>query len=92
MGKADGIYNELVVDILGNGTWDKDNEVRTKWSDGTPAYTKSLISKQLKFDNSEVPILTTKRVPSKKFDDFTIHDFNLINYKYHPTLKMEIAI
>lgn len=65
MGKADGIYSELVRDIIQNGDWDKDYDVRTKWADGTPAYTKSLISKQLKYDNSEVPILTTKRVPWK---------------------------
>ncbi len=28
----------------------------------------------------------------KKIDDFTINDFELINYKYHPSIKMEIAI
>lgn len=65
MGKADGIYSQLVMDIIANGDWDKDHDVRTKWSDGTPAYTKSLISKQLTFENSEVPILTTKKVPWK---------------------------
>ncbi|MGO4109861.1 thymidylate synthase [Paenibacillus sp. YAF4_2] len=65
MGKADWIYSELVNDILEHGYWDKDLDVRTTWADGSPAYTKSLISKQLIFDNSEVPILTTKRVPWK---------------------------
>ncbi|CAM3231844.1 thymidylate synthase [Paenibacillus lupini] len=65
MGKADWIYNELVNDILEHGYWDQDLDVRTTWADGSPAYTKSLISKQLIFDNSEVPILTTKRVPWK---------------------------
>jgi len=65
MGQADEIYRDLVIEILENGDWDKDHNVRTTWLDGTPAYTKSLISKQLKFENSEVPILTTKRVPWK---------------------------
>ncbi|WP_054024095.1 thymidylate synthase [Bacillus sp. FJAT-28004] len=65
MGKADGIYNQLVTDIFEHGDWDKDQAVRTTWSDGTPAYTKSIISKQLTFENTEVPILTTKRVPWK---------------------------
>ena len=65
MGKADWIYNELVRDIMDYGVWDKDHDVRTTWSDGTPAYTQSVISKQITFDNSEVPILTTKRVPWK---------------------------
>ncbi|MDF2723238.1 MAG: thyA1 [Paenibacillus sp.] len=65
MGKADHLYNQVVNDILEHGVWDKDHPVRTVWSDGTPAYTQSLISKQMVFDNCEVPILTTKRVPWK---------------------------
>ncbi|RKN70054.1 thymidylate synthase [Paenibacillus ginsengarvi] len=65
MGMADAIYKELVQQIAENGDWDKDQQVRTVWADGTPAYTKSLICKQLRFDNSEVPILTTKRVAWK---------------------------
>ncbi len=65
MSAADLMYRDLVQDIIDNGVWDKDQTVRTVWADGTPAYTKSLISKQLHFDNREVPILTTKRVPWK---------------------------
>lgn len=65
MSIADIIYKDLVSDILENGEWDKDQKVRTRWEDGTPAYTKSVISKQITFDNSEVPILTTKKVAWK---------------------------
>ncbi|PYI54512.1 thymidylate synthase [Paenibacillus flagellatus] len=65
MSIADDIYKELVTDILENGEWDRDQRVRTVWADGTPAYTKSVICKQIRFDNTEVPILTTKRVPWK---------------------------
>lgn len=65
MGLADVIYNDLVNGVLEDGAWDKDQDVRTVWADGTPAYTKSVICKQLKYDNSEVPILTTKRVAWK---------------------------
>jgi len=65
MSIADLKYKELVLDIIENGIWDKDQVVRTKWADGTPAYTKSVISKQLVFDNTEVPILTTKKVAWK---------------------------
>jgi thymidylate synthase len=65
MSKADVIYKDLVVDIIDNGIWDKDQNVRTKWADGSPAYTKSVICKQIQFDNSEVPILTTKKVAWK---------------------------
>lgn len=65
MSKFDIQYNQIVSDIISNGIWDKDQTVRTKWIDGTPAYTKSLISKQLSIDTSEVPILTSKRVAWK---------------------------
>jgi thymidylate synthase len=66
MSKADVIYKDLVVDIIDNGIWDKDQNVRTKWADdGSSAYTKSVICKQIQFDNSEVPILTTKKVAWK---------------------------
>lgn len=65
MSKYDLMYNDLVTDIINNGVWDKDQQVRTVWADGSPAYTKSIISKQLVFDNTEVPILTTKRVAWK---------------------------
>lgn len=55
------IYKDLVNEIVSEGIWDKDQEVRPKWkSDNTPAYTKSIISKKITLDNSEVPILTTK--------------------------------
>lgn len=65
MALADEQYKQLVADILENGEWDKDHDVRTVWADGTPAYTKSVICKQVRYDNTEVPILTTKRVPWK---------------------------
>jgi len=65
LSKYDLIYKEQVEDITNNGVWDKDQIVRPKWIDGTPAYTKSVISKQITFDGSEVPILTTKRVAWK---------------------------
>ena len=65
MAKADVIYAEAIKDVIANGYWDKDQKVRTKWSDGSPAYTKSLINKQLHYDNTEVPILTTKKVAWK---------------------------
>lgn len=65
MNTTDKIYNDLVNDILENGIWDKDQDVRPKWADGTPAYSKGVIAKQLKFDCEETVIPTTKRVPWK---------------------------
>lgn len=63
--QADIQYNNIVKDIIDNGMWDKDQNVRTVWADGTPAYTKSVISRQFRFDNTEIPILTTKKVAWK---------------------------
>jgi thymidylate synthase len=65
MSNYDIQYAELVRDIIDNGISDDDQKVRTVWADGTPAYTKSIISQKLVFDNTEVPILTTKRVAWK---------------------------
>jgi thymidylate synthase len=65
MGQADKIYDSVISDILANGEWDKGETVRTVWADGTPAYTKSLITTQMKFDGTEVPLLTKKHVAHK---------------------------
>lgn len=62
MSNFDIQYNLLINDIIQNGEWDTDQPVRAKWEDGDSAFTKSVISKKLHFDNMEVPILTTKRV------------------------------
>lgn len=66
MNQADEKYKELVEDIINNGYSDKGEKVRTVYdSDGAPAYTKKVFAKQIQFDNSELPILTTKFVGYK---------------------------
>ncbi|MCO4850681.1 thymidylate synthase [Bacillus vallismortis] len=66
MTQFDKQYNSIIRDIMMDGISDEECNVRTKWdSDGTPAYTLSIISKQMRFDNTEVPILTTKKVAWK---------------------------
>ncbi len=65
MSNYDIQYNQIIQEIIDVGIWDKDQQVRTKWADGSSAYTKSIINKQIKLDNKEVPILTTKRVAWK---------------------------
>lgn len=62
MSKVDIIYNNLVKEIYKNGEWDRGQKVRTKYADGTPAYTKSIIGKQVIFEPEDFPILTTKQV------------------------------
>lgn len=65
MARADVLYNELIEKVLANGVWDKGMGVRTKWKDGSSAYSKSIIGHSLQFDNKEVPILTGKEVKWK---------------------------
>lgn len=62
MSQADIQYKRVIETINRVGVWDKDQDVRTVWADGTPAYTKSWIGQSMFFDNSELPILTTKKV------------------------------
>lgn len=62
MSQADIIYNELIKNIYENGVWDKGENVRTVYADGTPAYSKSVFGVQVRFDKAIPPILTTKKV------------------------------
>ena len=36
MSRADELFIKNCRDILENGTWDTDREVRPRWEDGTP--------------------------------------------------------
>lgn len=48
MTQFDKQYNSIIKDIINNGISDEEFDVRTKWdSDGTPAHTLSVISKQI---------------------------------------------
>lgn len=61
--QADNQYKDIVLEVLfKSGVMNTDEEVRTKWEDGTPAYSKSTTSQVMKFDNTEIPILTSKKV------------------------------
>lgn len=61
MNQYDVQYRELTRKILQKGEWDE-GDIRSKWADGTPAHAKSLLRAKLEFDNTQVPILTTKYV------------------------------
>ena len=39
MSYADQLFIQNCKDILTNGVWDTDHEVRPVWEDGTPAHT-----------------------------------------------------
>ena len=62
MSRADEIFIQNCKDILTNGTWDTDREVRPKWDDGTPAHTVKKFGVVNRHDLSkEFPILTLRR-------------------------------
>ena len=62
MSKADEIFIQNCRDILSNGTWDTDREVRPRWEDGAPAHTIKKFGIVNRYDLSEeFPILTIRR-------------------------------
>ena len=62
MSKADEIFIQNCRDILENGVWDTDREVRPRWEDGSPAHTVKKFGIVNRYDLSEeFPILTLRR-------------------------------
>ena len=62
MSKADEIFIQNCRDILQNGVWDTDREVRPHWDDGAPAHTVKKFGIVNRYDLSqEFPILTIRR-------------------------------
>ena len=62
MSYADKVFIENCKDIIENGTWDKDQQVRPHWADGTPAHTVKKFGIVNKYDLSkEFPILTIRK-------------------------------
>ena len=62
MSYADKVFKENVKDILENGVWDTDKEVRPKWLDGTPAHTVKKFCLVNRYDLSkEFPIMTIRK-------------------------------
>ncbi len=63
MSKADLIFIQNCRDILENGVWDTDREVRPKWPDGTPAHTVKKFGIVNRYDlREEFPIMTLRRI------------------------------
>lgn len=62
MSYADEIFIKNCKDILENGVWDTDMEVRPHWEDGTPAHTVSRFGIVNRYNLAEeFPILTLRR-------------------------------
>lgn len=93
MSKIDEIYKELVLLINKEGEWNHDQDVRAKYEDGTPAYTKSIFGFQYRIRPQDgIPLITSRRVPTKSaynevmafFRDKTnkIEDLHALGIKY----------
>jgi len=61
MGIVDIYFNNLVEKIIQHGKWQRQEDVRAIWEDGSPAIAKSVIDVQWKFDNDELLYPTTKK-------------------------------
>ena len=70
MSKADQIYIETCRDILQNGVWDSDLEVRPHWEDGSPAHTVKKFGLVNRYNlKDEFPIMTLRRTYYKSCID-----------------------
>ena len=70
MSYADKVFIENVNDILNNGWWDTNEEVRPKWEDGTPAHTVKKFCIVNRYDLSkEFPALTVRKTAFKSCVD-----------------------
>lgn len=62
MSFADKVLKDNLRQILDEGVWDKGYEVRPRWQDGTPAYTKKCFALCNRYDLSkEFPIITLRK-------------------------------
>jgi thymidylate synthase len=70
MSRADKIFVSNMTDIMENGVWDTDLNVRPKWSDGTPAHTVKKFGIVNRYNlQEEFPILTIRRTYFKSCID-----------------------
>ena len=63
MSRADRLFIENCKQILSQGVWDTDQNVRPKWPDGTPAHTVKCFGIVNRYDlRAEFPIQTIRRM------------------------------
>lgn len=66
MSYADTLFIQNCREILSDGVWDTDSEVRPVWEDGAPAHTIKKFGIINRYDLSkEFPILTLRRTAFK---------------------------
>lgn len=63
MSRADELFIQNCRDIIENGTWDTDQNVRPHWEDGTPAHTVKKFCIVNRYNLAEeFPIMTLRRI------------------------------
>ena len=67
MSRADELYIATCRDILENGVWDTDREVRPRWEDGTPAHTVKKFCVVNRYDlREEFPIMHVLQIVHRR--------------------------
>ena len=70
MSRADEIFAQNMKDIIENGFWDTDLQVRPRWEDGAPAHTVKKFGIVNRYNlQEEFPILTMRRTAFKSCID-----------------------
>lgn len=70
MSQADLIFIENCTQILADGVWDTEYNVRPRWADGAPAHTIKKFGIVNRYDlSSEFPALTLRKTPLKNCVD-----------------------
>ncbi|MEG1747336.1 MAG: thymidylate synthase [Oscillospiraceae bacterium] len=70
MSYADQVFIQNCKDILANGVWDTDLEVRPRWEDGTPAHTVKKFGVVNRYDlRKEFPVQTIRKMAFKSSID-----------------------
>ena len=70
MSRADDIFAQNMQDIMDNGFWDTDLQVRPKWEDGEYAYTIKKFGVVNKYDlRKEFPAITLRKTGLKSCMD-----------------------
>lgn len=89
MSYADQVFARVCRDIIDNGFWDTDLQVRPHWEDGTPAHTVKKFGVVNRYDLSkEFPIMTLRRQYFKSAVDELLwiwqkHSNNVHDLKSH---------
>ena len=70
MSRADDIFAQNMTDIMENGFWDTELDVRPRWEDGVPAHTVKKFGIVNRYNlQEEFPILTMRRTAFKSCVD-----------------------